>query len=172
MCQICFLFDWSTALSQEWDFSEMLDYHTIFNTQLSSLSDNVSSCGMFLTSIFWPQKVVWLVLSTIVHEWQQSVGCPFPRNIPIWWVFSLFCCCFWPKSRWGHRGVWRRNYEFHCSQFLVVDPSGMNFACPKICVFVLQINIFMGECLHCTVGQLKNMFPKYHKSPIISKCSG
>ncbi len=45
-----------------------------------------------------------------------------------------------------------KKHEFYSSQFLVVDPVHMNFVCPKICVFVLQINILMHEYLHCTVG--------------------
>ncbi len=37
----------------------------------------------------------------------------------------------------------KKKYEFHCSWFLVVDPIHINFACPKICVFVLQMNFWM-----------------------------
>ncbi len=66
----------------------------------------------------------------------------------------------------------KKKHEFYCSWFLVVGPIYMNFACPKLCVLVLQMNFLMHECLHCTVGQLKNMFPKTHKSLIISECSG
>ncbi len=66
----------------------------------------------------------------------------------------------------------KKKYKFYCSQFLVVGPIHINFACLKIYVFVLQMNILMHEYLHCTVGQLKNMFPKSHKSPIISECGG
>ncbi len=50
--EVRFLFDRSTAVSQEWDFLEMLNSLTIFNTQLSSLSDSVLSCDVLLTLIF------------------------------------------------------------------------------------------------------------------------
>ncbi len=52
MYEVRFLFDRSTAVSQEWDFLEMLNSLTMFNTQLSSLSDSVSSCDILLTLIF------------------------------------------------------------------------------------------------------------------------
>ncbi len=66
----------------------------------------------------------------------------------------------------------KKKLEFYYSQFLVVNPIHMSFACPKIYVFALQINILIYEYLHYTVGQLKNMFPKSYKSPIISECGG
>ena len=66
----------------------------------------------------------------------------------------------------------KKKREFYCSQFLVVNPVHINFVCLKIYIFVLQINILMFEYLHCTVGQLKNMFPNSHKSPIVSECGG
>ncbi len=46
----------------------------------------------------------------------------------------------------------KKKHEFYFSQFLVVDPVHMNFACPKIYVFVLQMNILMHEYLHYTAG--------------------
>ncbi len=59
---------------------------------------------------------------------------------------------FWAKEQIKIQMSLKKKHEFHCSQFLVVDPVHMNFACPKICVFVLQMNILMYEYLHCTVG--------------------
>ena len=71
--------------------------------------------------------------------------------------------------------IWRRSLTLTVLSswlFSVCNPICMIFACPKISVFVLQINNFTHEYLHGTVGQPKKLFARNYESPIILQRSG
>ena len=76
----------------------------------------------------------------------------FPEaNSSIVGVF-LAVLLFVAKEQMRTQRSLKKKHEFYSSQFLVVDPVYINFAYPKICVFILQMNILMHEYLHYTVG--------------------